>query len=178
MKYLSLCCGLILFASCGQNLKYFTTDLYDQYRWSDAELKRIQFYVSQDIVLYRGSSDGGTRIKDGQIRVESARNVEEVVIKRGTPGVFIDSPRNNHFAIRFEDERDHYLMFGPNKKAGGRFLLMAKDWDSNSGEITYGGQVYETTSASAYAALMVDIKRAKKTKDRSKTAEGQRLRSR
>ena len=66
-------------------------------------------------------------------------------------------------------------MFGPNQKAKGRYVLLAKDWGKNSGDITYGGTVYETSSASAYAALMVDIKRARKTKYRTKTAEGNRV---
>ena len=176
MRYSLILFVAILTCSCSQKLKYFTEDLYDQYDWTESELRRIQFYVSQDIVLYRGSADRGSRIKDGQIRIENDREVEEVIIKEGTPGVFIDAPRNNHFAISFEDERDHYLMFGPNSKAEGRFLLMAKDWDSRSGKITYGGKVYETSSSSAYAALMVDIKRAKKTKYKTKTAGGQRVR--
>jgi len=176
MKYLNLFIGLLLLSSCGKNLKYFTQDLYKEYNWSDQELKRIQFYVSQDIVLYRGASDNDTKIKGGQIRVESDRKVEEVIIKRGTPGVFIQSPKQDRFAISFDDGSGQFLMFGPNKKASGRYVLLAKDWSRNSGQVTYGGEVYETNSSSAYAALMVDIKRAGKTKYKSKTAGGKRVR--
>ena len=177
MKILGFFFVFVVFCtSCGNNLKYFTEDLYDQYEWTDNELKRIQFYVSQDIVLYKGVSDKGTKIEKGKIKLENAREVEEVIIKKGTPGVFVRSPRKNHFAISFDDKERSFLMFGPNSKANGRFLLMAKDWDRNSGEISYNGEVYETSSSSAYAALMVDIKRAKKTKYRSKTAGGQRVR--
>ncbi len=176
MKTLAFFMTFFILTSCGTNYKYFTTDLYERYDWSKSELRRIQFYVSQDIVLYRGVADRANRIQKGQIRLENQEEVEEVIIKRGTPGVFIDAPRKNHFAIAFDDDRDHFLMFGPNSKANGRFLLMAKDWNEHSGEITYGGRIYETTSASAYAALMVDIKRAKKTKYSSTTAEGRRVR--
>lgn len=163
-------------SSCGPNLKYFTEDLYDEYNWSDNELKRIQFYVSQDIVLYKGMSDNDTKIRDGKIRVESDRKVEEIVIRKGTPGVFIQSPKEDRFAISFDDGRGQFLMFGPNPKANGRFVLLAKDWNRRSGKVSYGGQTYETDSSSAYAALMVDIKRAKKTKYKSKQADGQRVR--
>ncbi len=165
----------LFLSSCGQNLKYFTQDLYDEYQWSDRELKKIQFYVSQDIVLYRGLSDQNTKIQKGKIRVESDNEVEKIVIKRGTPGVFVMSPKEDRFAISFEDGKRDFLMFGPNRKASGRFVLLAKDWDKNSGKISYGDQLYDTSSESAYAALMVDIKRAKKTKYKSKTAEGKRV---
>jgi len=170
--------ALITLSSCGKNLKYFTEDLYDEYRWSDDELKSIQFYVSQDIILYRGQNDDGTRIRDGKILVESDRKVEEVVIKKGTPGIFVQSPKENRFAISFANGRDEFLMFGPNSKARGRFVLLAKDWDRRSGEISYGGKTWRTSSDSAYAALMVDIKRAGKTKYRSEKADGRRVRSR
>jgi len=170
--------ALLTLSSCGKNLKYFTEDLYDEYRWSEQELKTIQFYVSQDIVLYRGDSDDGTRIRDGKILVENDRKVEEVVIKSGTPGVFVLSPKEDRFAISFNDGKDEFLMFGPNPKANGRFVLLAKDWDRRSGEITYGGKTWKTNSDSAYAALMVDIKRSGKTKYRTDNVGGQKVRSR
>ncbi len=169
---------LIMFSSCGSNLKYFTEDLYDEHQWSENELKRIQFYISQDIALYRGASDRDSKIEDGKIKVKSDRKVEEVVIKKGTPGVFVQSPKKNRFAISFGNGKGQFLMFGPNSKANGRFVLLAKDWDRRSGQISYGGKIYETSSESAYAALMVDIKRAKKTKYDSKKADGRRVRSR
>lgn len=176
MKYLLLFFCLVLSVSCSKKLKYFTEDLYEEYDWTDADLRRIQFYVSQDIVLYRNKNDNNTKIRKGQIRVESESDVDRVVIKKGTPGVFVNSPRASHFAIAFDDDRDHFLMFGPNSKAEGRFLLMAKNWDKRKGEISYGKKLYETTSESAYAALMVDIKGANKTNVKSKTAGGRRVR--
>lgn len=169
---------LILCSSCGPNLKYFTEDMYDEYQWSERELKRIQFYVSQDIILYRGLSDSNSKIEDGKIKVNSDRKVEEVVIKKGTPGIFVQAPKDNRFAISFGDGKGQFLMFGPNAKANGRFVLLAKNWDRRSGQISYGGQIYETGSESAYAALMVDIKRARKTKYDSKEAKGRRVRGR
>lgn len=167
---------ILLLSSCGNKLQYFTEDLYDEYQWSDRELKKIQFYVSQDIVLFKGASDNNTRIENGRIKVKSDRQVKELVIKKGTPGVFIQAPKTNRFAISFDDGKGNFLMFGPNTKANGRFVLLAKDWDRRSGKISYGGETYETSSESAYAALMVDIKRARKTKYESKTAGGKRVR--
>lgn len=169
--------ALLTFSSCGKNLQYFTEDLYDEYRWSDQELKSIQFYVSQDIVLYRGGNDDGTRISDGKILVENDRQVEEVIIKSGTPGVFVMSPKEDRFAISFDNGNSEFLMFGPNSKANGKFVLLAKKWNRRNGEITYGGKTWMTNSDSAYAALMVDIKRAGKTKYKKETVDGQRVRS-
>ncbi len=163
-------------ASCGNHYKYFTKDLYDDYQWSERELKRIQFYISQDIVLYRRLSGENARISQGKIRVVDGSEVEEIVIKKGTPGVYIQSPEPNNFAIAFDNRKNHYLMFGPNQKANGRFVLLAKEWDRDKGKITYGGKYYDTSNASAYAALMVDLKKAKDIKYRTKRASGRRVR--
>jgi len=164
-----------MLTSCSNNYKYFTEDLYDEYRWTDNELERIQFYVSEDIVLYREYSGDDTRIKDGKIRVEDGREVEEVIIEKGTPGVFVQSPKKDRFAISFEDDPANFLMFGPNPKARGRFVLLAKEWNRRAGKVTYANRQWSTSSASAYAALMVDIKLARKTKYNSKKAEGKRV---
>jgi len=168
--------SLFIFSSCSDNLRYFTEDLYRENNWSTKELQRIQFYVSEDIILTRKLKGENTRISDGKIRVVDGSKVEEVIIERGTPGVFVQSPTRNKFAISFDSADDSkFLMFGPNPKANGKYVLLAKDWDKRWGKITYGNQTYETSNASAYAALMVDIKKAKKISVRSERAKGNRV---
>lgn len=170
----------ILFAltaiSCSPKLRYFTKDLYNDYRWTEDDLRSIQFYLSEDIVLFRNLSSDNVKIDKGKIVMRNGRRVEEIFIERGTPGTLVVHPKTDHFGISFESkEKDKFIMFGPNEKANGRFVVLAKDWDRQSGKITYGEEIYETTSASAYAALMVDIRRARKTHYKSRKAEGSRV---
>ena len=162
--------------SCSNNLKYFTQDLYEENRWSESELERIQFYVSEDIILQRKLDGEDSRIVNGKIRVVDGSKIEEVVIEKGTPGILIENPARNKFAISFDSsDESKYLMFGANPKASGRYVLLAKDWQRRWGKVTYGDQVYETSSASAYAALMVDIKKARKVNVSSERARGNRV---
>ena len=165
----------LLSTSCNNNYKYFTQNLYDEHGWSERELEKIQFYVSEDIVLYRKLSGEDSRITNGKIRVVDGSEIEEVIIEKGTPGVFVQSPKANRFGIAFESDDNNFLMFGPNPKANGRYVLLAKDWNRRTGKVSYGTQTYDTSSASAAAALMVDIKKAKKIKYKTKKAEGQRV---
>ena len=166
---------VLLATSCSKTLTYFTDDLYDQNQWSESDLKRIQFYVSEDIRLERVYDAGGSNIEDGQIKIKSERKVDEVIITKGTPGVLVFSPNSNRFALSFDEDPDKYLMFGPNEKARGRYVLLAKKWKKRGGIISYGGVDYRTTSDSAYAALMVDISKARKTSKRSDKASGRRV---
>ena len=165
--------ALLGLSSCGPNLSYLTEDLYADNRWSDDELKKIQFYVSQDIVLRREASSGVSKIESGRIKVVDGKKVEEIVIRKGTPGVFLFRPQENRFAVSFESGgRDRYLMFGPNPQARGRYVLLASDWKRTQGLVSYDNAKYYTPTSSAYAALMVDMNKVRRIALRSRTAKG------
>ncbi len=165
----------IVATSCGPNLSPFTQRLYDQQGWTQDDLQKIQFYLSEDIVLKRQAREGRSRISDGEIKIVDDGKVEKVTIRRGTPGVFIFSPKDNRFAISFDRNDDLYLMFGPNPKAGNRYTLLASDWKRRTGTISYGGKKYNIDTRAAYAALMVDLKRTRRVSTRSRTAGGRKI---
>lgn len=171
--YLLTLLSMILLSSCGKQLTYFTQNLYDEYNWSESELKQIQFYVSQDIELYRTAEGGNSSIEDGQIKVKSQRKVDQVIIKAGTPGILSFSPKDNRYAICFDDS-GAYLIFGPGKKTRGRYTLRAKEWKERGqgGIVTYNGEEYYTSTENAYAALMVDLRKARKSVVKTKKASG------
>ncbi|MEZ4911771.1 MAG: hypothetical protein R2774_13035 [Saprospiraceae bacterium] len=172
--------SVILFglSSCSStSSKYFYTDsLQDNYRWSSDDLKKIQFYLSENIVLWKDVRSDKSTITDGKIKTIDGRLVEEIVIKAGTPGVYLFSPQKDHFAITFDPNDDSkYLVFGPSNKMRGRYVLLAKSWDRNLGKVTYGDQLYNTNSNSAFVHLMVEIKKTGKTKVVSSTPSGRKV---
>jgi len=168
---------ILSMGSCSKNLTYFTKSLADSNNWSEQDLKQIQFYASQDIKLYRSRSGGDTEIRDGKIIKKGKRKTDEIVIKSGTPGVLLFVPKEDRYAVSFDDS-GYYLIFGPGDKTRGRFTLRAKKWkpNRNGGIITYGDTEYLTGNDSAYAALMVDMKRATSTKVSRGTASGRKVR--
>ncbi len=104
------------------------------------------------------------------------REVEEIVIKKGTPGAFLFSPQKNHYAVSFDNNDDSkYLIFGPSEKVNGRYVLLAKDWDRRFGKVTYGDKVYKTTNESAFAYLMVDVDKTRRTKVSTTKAPGRKV---
>jgi len=149
---------LMILSSCSNKLTPYTERLQDDFEFSTNDLERIQFYLSSDIILQRNLGLEETRITEGKIQFIDGKEVERIVFKKGTPGVLVFSPKSNRLAISFEEGGDDkYLMFGPNKQAGGRFVLLAKEWRNNLGKVSYNGKIYTTTNRSAYSALLVDI---------------------
>lgn len=169
--------ALFVITSCSKNLTPMTEGMVREMDWNDEEFKRIQFYLSDDIVLRREARSGDASIREGKIKVRNGRKVEEIIFEKGTPGVFVFSPNGENVAISFEEGGDErYLMFGPNPKFKDRYVLLAKDWSRSNGKITYDGNVYSTSTQSAFAALMVDLERARNSTVKSRRAKGRTVR--
>ncbi|MFQ5446215.1 MAG: hypothetical protein ACE5FF_04715 [Saprospiraceae bacterium] len=153
-------------SSCSNQLTYFSQYLYDEYRWPEQDLKKIQFYISRDIVLKRQLTGGSSEIISGKIKIE-------VIIRKGTPGAFIFSPKHDSFAISFEEGGDSpYLMFGPNPKYNGRYALLASEWKRGGGQVTYAGKKWRVSTDDAFAALLVDMRKIDKVSVNSRVAKG------
>jgi hypothetical protein len=163
-------------SGCSPRLSPFTQKLYEDNNWTEAQLKKIQFYLSDDIVLRRQLGGGSSEISDGKIRVIDGRQVAEVVIRRGTPGVFLFSPKENRFAVSFESGgNDRFLVFGPSPRYNERYVLMASEWERNGGTVTYDGRQWEVSSQAAYSTLMVDLKRLQQVDVNKREASGRRI---
>lgn len=165
----------LYFASCSPTLHPFTDDVYDEFGQSKEKLSKIQFYLSNDIVLYRDYGNTKSEVVDGKIKIVDGRKIEEIRFKKGTPGVFVFTPKKDRIAISFEEGDGKYLMFGPNNKIGGRFVLLAKEWKKRRGTVTYANKTWLTNNDSAYANLMVDLDKARRTRVSKKTVKGRRI---
>jgi hypothetical protein len=114
-------------ASCAPSLKYYTKEIHDDSRWSDSELGKIQFYLSNDIFLWRDVNRGESVITNGKIKDGRWSGSRRNSHKKGTPGAFLFSPQKNHYAVSFDNNDDSkYLIFGPSEKVNGRYVLLAK----------------------------------------------------
>lgn len=165
---------LATLASCSPRLTPFTSNLRNEYGWSDDDLQKIQFYLSDEIVLWRQVKDGDAKISQGTITVRNGKKVEEIRFPKRTPGVYLFEPKTNQFAISFESGDGKYLMFGPSKRSS-EFVLLAAGWKKNTGNISYDNKIFKTNSSSAYASLMVDLTKAQNLSVKRRTAKGRTI---
>ena len=166
----------IICTSCTPVYTYFTQDLYQEQQWSEADLQRVQFYTSKDIVLTRQIGTGESTITGGKIIIKNGQQYEKVVIPEGTPGVMVLMPREDRLAISFEDKNnDAFLMFGPNPDFGNRFALLAQDWEQEQGQVHYKENVYAVDAEYAYAALMVDLRKEGQDQYATKSVKGRTI---
>ncbi len=164
-----------LLTGCGPKLSPLTQRLIEDQEWAQPELQRIQFYLSEDLVLTRELRSGGTTITRGQVKLVDGREVEEVVFKARTPGVFTFQPKTNRIAISFESNNDNYLVFGPNPKNGNRYTLLASDWTRSSGTVNYAGKEWRVSSSDAFANLLIPIKEIRDRDVKGRVVGGRKL---
>lgn len=168
--------GASVFSSCTKQLVPFTESMTRANKWEETDLKKIQYYLSEDILLHRQVNEVSSTITNGEIKMVNGRQIEEVTIPRGTPGVLIYTPKKDHFAISFESANDSsYLTFGPNPNISGRYVLLASDWKKRIGQVHYNGQKYYTNSESAASFLLVDMKKINKSSVKRRVAKGRKL---
>lgn len=171
-----LCFVFLLSIPSCKNLVPYTDALRKQNNWSDAEIQRIQFYTSEEIVLYRELVSGSTQIVSGKIKKMNGREIEEVVIKRKTPGVVTEIPKEGKMYVSFEIGDSYYLTFGINPEQRGRYVLLAKEWTKGGiGKVTYNGVEFQASPSSAAAHLMVDMRRSSKENMDARVARGRKV---
>jgi len=177
IKYIAFALLVIGVSSCGPKLRPFTDRMYVNSGFSENELKRIQFYVSNDIVLQRRIDGSKARIESGKIKVIDGAQYEEVIIRRNTPGVFSFQADGEDIAVSFEGKPSvNYLIFGPSRRRNGEYVLRAAKWERDYGVITYMGTQYTTPASSAFASLMVDVRGNNRSTTRVRRASGTRVR--
>lgn len=149
----------------------FTSDIQKQFSFSENTLKKVQFYTSAEIVLFKVRQDGDVDVRDGKLFVKDEKNSEKIIIKRNTPCVLEKVIDQNKFLFSFEYGDDKYLAFG--NTSGGYYSLLAKDWKSGAGTLNYANKTYATDDGGVY--LTVKMKKLKKLKSRERTVKGRKI---
>ncbi len=175
MRNILLFVSLISFLSSCKNLVPYTDAMKKKYNWGESEIKRIQFYVSHDVVLHREAIKGSTDIVQGKIKTIHGSKVEEIIIPAGTKGVVTEIPNDKKLLVSFEQSDDRYLSFGVNPNASDKYVLLASDWKNEMGKVHYAGNEYYTEPDSKYASLLVDIRKIENMEVKQRVAKGRKV---
>jgi len=163
--------GAFLFASCASK-RDFTTQVRKQYGLKDEILPKIQFFIAEDIVLYKADSESGLAIQNGEVVVTNSASEDQIIIKAGTKGAFVKSNGPEKVAVRFESGEGRFLMFSGTGNYKGRFMLAAEKWENKKGVITYNNEKFYVTNASGASYLQFKLKKLNSYKKKSRVASG------
>src|SRR5882762_7995002 len=89
----------------------FTKELKQKLEKENIDLKQIQFYIDQKLVLSRNLGDQKVQVSSGIVRLENGKYINEVIVPSFTPGV-CENIDNDKMMISFEKGNNN-LAFGP-----------------------------------------------------------------
>ena len=178
---LSLASVLVLY-SCSssrkmskQNFVPFTKDLKAKLEKENIDLKQVQFYVDQKLILTRNLADQKVEVTSGVVKMENGKALNEVIVPAYTPGV-CEGSDNDRLLISFEKGNNN-LAFGPGSGyTFNEYALYGSEWHNGTALVTYDSNKFRarcgTCNDIASALLLVRKSEIDKIERKSRTLKG------
>lgn len=164
----------------------FTSGLRANIERQKLDMDKIQYYNSKTINLMRVVSEKETDVIEGKVTIMSGQMIEEIEIKKNTPGVLVKKlPGEVHIKFEPGNMEDNYLIF---KKAADQiYYFEATSWkkkdlikdesgqsvlSSYKGRVNYHGHLYRTNSMLSKPQLMIKKKSSRNTDYNKRRAKG------
>lgn len=135
----------------------------------------LQYFSAHRIVLERNAKSRAESINGGRIFVRRGRLIEQVVVRRGTPGIATEWGED-WIAVSFE-EGTSLLFERATSEASGSALYRLRQTESEQGtsEVRFNGLGWTLVSPHYNATLQVKRNAAGKRKKRRRVLGGRRL---
>ena len=138
--------------SCSPKI-LFTNEIKQKLEEKELDINRVQFYNSKKIVLTRELPHDVAIIKKGTIRLENGKVIEQIIVKKSTPGV-CDFWNENEMDITFEYGDGKYLKFYIDDY-GKYFQLLTENEQFGYNSVFYDTTFYEIQRGGERTRLMV-----------------------
>ncbi|HEY5405606.1 MAG TPA: hypothetical protein VIJ92_00900 [Ginsengibacter sp.] len=175
--FLSSCESTNQLSTNGNQYVPFTKDLLDRINSSNLDIKKVQFFIDQRLILRRTLGSQKSDIKGGQIIFENGSYIHEVIIPKYTPGI-CDGFEGDRISISFELQNND-IKFGPHGNNQESFTLSARNWNNGTGEITYDNATYTVKCAAcpnvAVTTLLVKKSEAHKLQKTQRIVRGRKV---
>jgi hypothetical protein len=113
---------------------HFTGGMKKKLETEKVDLNKIQFYNSAKIVLTRVLLDSESDVIDGKIKLEDGKRIQEIVLKKNTPGalhkadpdfldLYFETGENRNLRFEYKDGRDYFRL----PEISGRDSLLYED---------------------------------------------------
>ena len=155
----------------------FSKQLKQRVQNSNLDIKKVQFFVDQKLILRRSLGTQKSEIKSGVILFENGQYINEVIIPKYTPGI-CENVIGDKLMISFELQNNS-IAFGPGGLNQDYFTLYARNWNNGSAEMTYDNNSYKvqcvTCSNVGEVRLVVKKSEADKFQKNQRVVEGRKV---
>ncbi len=158
-----------------KNYVPFTRDLKQKLEKENIDLKQVQFYVDQKLILSRNLGDQKLEVKSGVVKLENGKYINDVIIPSFTPGI-CESTDNDKLMINFE-KGNNDLAFGPGSGyTFNDYVLYGTEWKNGTASVTYDSNKFRARCGScsdvASATLVIRKSELDKMERKIRTLKG------
>lgn len=154
----------------------FTKNLKERLVHDGVDLKRVQFYTSEKLVLKHGSGTEKGQVRDGVVMLDYGSSSDQITIPAWTPGV-CEKVDGDKLAISF-DQPGQTLDFGALYE-NTSFILVGTNYHNGTVDVNYGKQPYIAQCAScgnaANVRLYIRKNQAYKTNEVNRVVMGRKV---
>src|SRR5579864_5518621 len=109
----------------------FTMELKQRLERSNVDLKQVQFYIDQKVIMTRNLGNEKVEVNSGVVKFSNGEYINEVIVPSFTPGV-CESVANEKLMISFE-KGNNDLAFGLGTGyTANSYVLYGSDWKNGS----------------------------------------------
>ncbi len=171
--------SLFFLCSCSSSRKAsyvpFTRDLKQRLERDNIDLRQVQFYVDQKLILSRNLGDQKLVVSSGVVKLENGKYINEVIVPAFTPGI-CDTTQSDKLMVSFE-KGNNDLAFGPGSGYTiNEYVLYGTEWKNGTAAVTFDSNKFRarcgTCSDIASVTLVVKKSAIDKIDRKSRTLKG------
>jgi len=157
------------------NFVPFTKDLKQRLEKDNIDLRQVQFYVDQKLILSRNLGDQKLVVSSGVVKMENGKYINEVIVPAFTPGI-CDTTQSDKLMVSFE-KGNNDLAFGPGSGYTiNEYVLYGTEWKNGTAAVTFDSNKFRarcgTCTDIASATLVVRKSAIDKIDRKSRTLKG------
>jgi hypothetical protein len=158
-----LIAGLIgILSGCSSSRKMsrdyvpFTSQLKQRLERDSIDIRKVQFYVDQKLILSRYLDDEKAQVTSGKVRLENGKYINEVIIPPFTPGV-CEEIQNGNLMISFEKgSSDMGFGLGSGYTAS-TYVLYGYDWRNGTAVVNFDNKKFRVRCATCTDVAMTRL---------------------
>lgn len=134
----------------------FSIQLKQRLERDSIDIKKVQFYVDQKLILSRYLDDEKAQVSSGKVRLENGKYINEVIIPPFTPGVCEDI-QNGNLMISFEKGSSD-LGFGLGSGyTANTYVLYGYDWRNGTAIVNFDNKKFRVRCATCTDVAMTRL---------------------
>ncbi len=157
----------------------FTRDLYTKLLSSQIDIKKVQFYIDQQLILSRGIDNNALEVSSGKIVFRNGKNTNEIIIPIYTAGK-CEVVESDGLRISFEQGGKTFKFLNSRTYSPDNYIFSGANWDDKGTcEVEYDNNKFRvscgTCGSAADAKLVVKVSELNDIKNNSRPLPGNRV---